>query len=164
MKIDTTRFGPITIGEEKIITMPFGMLGFPEEKRYVIFRHREDSPFFWYQSVDDPALAFVIASPFLFKPDYSVPLEDTVEQMSWIEDRDEGMLEVYVVVNIPKGSPDKMTANLIGPILINNRTHQAVQMVIMDRPYSHKFSLVGKNKDDNTVSSQNKVGDAVSEG
>jgi len=145
LKIDTTRFGPITIGEEKIITMPFGMLGFPEEKQYVIVQHREDSPFFWYQSVDDPALAFVITSPSLFKPDYSVRLEDTVEQMSWIEDRDKGMLEVYVVVNIPKGSPDKMTANLIGPILINNRTRQAVQMVITDSPYSHKFSLIGEN-------------------
>ncbi len=144
--------------------MPFGMLGFREEKRYVILQHREDSPFFWYQSVDDPALAFVITSPFLFKPDYSVPLEDTVEQMSWIEDKDKGTLELYVVVNIPKSSPDDMTANLIGPILINNRTRQAVQMVIMDSPYSHKFSLVGKNKDDNMGSSQNKVGDAVSEG
>ena len=145
MKLDTTRFGPITIGEDKIITMPFGMLGFPEEKRYVIVQHREDSPFFWYQSVDDPALAFVITNPFLFKPDYSVGLEDTVEQMSWIEDKDKGTLEVYVVVNIPKGSPDNMTANLIGPILINNRTHQAVQMVITDSPYSHKFSLIGEN-------------------
>ena len=144
--------------------MPFGMLGFPEEKRYVILQHREDSPFFWYQSVDDPALAFVITSPFLFKPGYSVPLEDTVEQMSWIEDKDKGKLELYVVVNIPKSSPDDMTANLIGPILINNRTRQAVQMVITDSPYSHKFSLVGKNKDDNTGSSQNKVGNPVSEG
>jgi len=164
LKIDSTRFGPITIGEERIITMPFGMLGFPEEKRYVILQHREDSPFFWYQSVDDPALAFVITSPFLFKPDYSVPLEDTVEQMSWIEDKDKGTLELYVVVNIPKSSPDDMTANLIGPILINNRTRQAVQMIIADSPYSHKFSLVGKNKDDNTGSSQNKVGNPVSEG
>ena len=144
--------------------MPFGMLGFPEEKRYVILQHREDSPFFWYQSVDDPTLAFVITSPFLFKPGYSVPLEDTVEQMSWIEDKDKGKLELYVVVNIPKSSPDDMTANLIGPILINNRTRQAVQMVITDSPYSHKFSLVGKNKDDNTGSSQNKVGDPVPEG
>jgi flagellar assembly factor FliW len=164
LKIDSTRFGPITIGEDRIITMPFGMLGFPEEKRYVILQHREDSPFFWYQSVDDPALAFVITSPFLFNPDYSVPLEDTVEQMSWIEDKDKGTLELYVVVNIPKSSPDDMTANLIGPILINNRTRQAVQMIIADSPYSHKFSLVGKNKDDNTGSSQNKVGNPVSEG
>lgn len=145
MKIKTTRFGTITIEEEKIITMPFGMLGFPDVKRFVMLQHKEDSPFFWYQSVDDPMLAFVIMSPFLFKPDYNVDVENVLKEMSWNEEEKQNTLELYVVVNIPKGAPDKMTANLIGPILINNKIHQAVQMVISDSPYTHKFPLVREN-------------------
>ncbi|RLB16922.1 MAG: hypothetical protein DRG35_02410 [Deltaproteobacteria bacterium] len=145
MKIKTTRFGTITIEEEKIITMPFGMLGFPDVKRYVILQHKENSPFFWYQSVDDPALAFVIMSPFLFKPDYDVDVENVLKEMSWNEEEKQDNLELYVVVNIPKGAPDKMTANFIGPILINNKIHQAVQMVISDSPYTHKFPLLREN-------------------
>ena len=129
MKIKTTRFGTITTEEDNIITMPFGMLGFPDRKRFVILQHKEDSPFFWYQSVDDPMLAFVIMSPFLFKPDYSVNLENIVKEMSWNEEEKQHNLELYVVVNIPEGSPDQMTANLIGPILINNKIHQAVHCV-----------------------------------
>jgi len=42
MNIKTTRFGTITIGEEKIITMPFGMLGFPDKKRFIIIQHKEN--------------------------------------------------------------------------------------------------------------------------
>ena len=145
MKIKTTRFGIITIEEEKIITMLFGMLGFPDVKRFVILQHKENSPFFWYQSVDDPMLAFVIMSPFLFKPDYNVDVENVLKEMSWNEEEKQNTLELYVVVNIPKGAPDKMTANLIGPILINNKIHQAVQMVISDSPYTHKFPLVREN-------------------
>ncbi|MCD6264666.1 MAG: flagellar assembly protein FliW [Deltaproteobacteria bacterium] len=145
MKIKTTRFGTITIEEEKIITMPFGMLGFPDVKRYVILQHKENSPFFWYQSVDDPALAFVIMSPFLFKPDYDVDVENVLKEMSWNEEEKQDNLELYVVVNIPKGAPEKMTANFIGPILINNKIHQAVQMVISDSPYTHKFPLLREN-------------------
>ncbi|RLB25548.1 MAG: hypothetical protein DRG73_01445 [Deltaproteobacteria bacterium] len=145
LKIKTTRFGTITIEEEKIITMPFGMLGFPDVKRYVILQHKENSPFFWYQSVDDPALAFVIMSPFLFKPDYDVDVENVLKEMSWNEEEKQDNLELYVVVNIPKGAPDKMTANFIGPILINNKIHQAVQMVISDSPYTHKFPLLKEN-------------------
>ena len=145
MKIKTTRFGTITTEEDNIITMPFGMLGFPDRKRFVILQHKEDSPFFWYQSVDDPMLAFVIMSPFLFKPDYSVNLENIVKEMSWNEEEKQHNLELYVVVNIPEGSPDQMTANLIGPILINNKIHQAVQMVISDSLYTHKFPLIKKN-------------------
>ena len=145
LKVDTARFGAITIDEKKIITMPFGMLGFQDEKRYAMVQHKENSPFFWYQSLDDPALAFVITSPFFFVPDYSVPLDDAIDKMSWHQEKVEDTVEPYVVVNIPNGSPDKMTANLIGPILVNTETFQAVQMVVTDSPYSHRFPLL---KDD----------------
>jgi flagellar assembly factor FliW len=125
--------------------MPFGMLGFPDAKRFVMLQHKENSPFFWYQSVDDPTLAFVIMNPFLFKPDYSIDLDNWVTEMAWNEEGRQDNLELYVVVNIPKGAPDKMTANLIGPILINNTIHQAVQMIISDSPYNHKFPLLQEN-------------------
>ena len=143
MEIKTTRFGTINITGDKIINMPSGMLGFPDQKRFVIIQHKEDSPFFWYQSVDDPALAFIITNPFLFKPDYKVDLEPILKEMSWNGDGTTHHLELYVVVNIPKGLPQKMTGNLIGPILINNKAHQAVQIVIADSIYTHNFPLLG---------------------
>lgn len=143
MKINTTRFGNVTINKKKIIGMPFGMLGFPDKKQFVILRHKENSPFFWYQSVDEPSLAFVIMSPLHFVPGYTVDVEKVLKEMSW--DEGENSLELYVVVNIPKGSPDKMTANLIGPILINNKILQAVQVVIADSDYSHKFPLISED-------------------
>jgi flagellar assembly factor FliW len=123
--------------------MPSGMLGFSENKRFVLFRHKENSPFFWYQSVDEPSLAFVVTSPFLFVPDYDVAADEAAKAMSW-NDAVESDLELYVVTNIPKGEPDKMTANLIGPILINVKKRQAIQMVISNSPYSHKFPLAGR--------------------
>ncbi len=126
--------------------MPFGMLGFPDKKKFIILQHQENSPFFWYQSVDDPTLAFVITDPFLFKPDYEIDLEGALKEMSWNGDGKNDNLELYIVVNIPKGLPHKMTGNLIGPILINNKVHQAVQIVISDSPYTHKFPLIKDNK------------------
>ncbi len=146
MKIKTTRFGTINIEEENIINMPFGMLGFLDKKRFVILQHKKNSPFFWYQSIDDPSLAFVITSPFLFKPDYEIDMDDVLREMSWNGDRGKNNVELYVVVNIPKGSPDKMTANLIGPILINNKARQAVQMVISNSLYTHKFPLIREDQ------------------
>jgi flagellar assembly factor FliW len=141
VKINTTRFGALTLEEKKIIDMPTGMLGFPEKRRFVILTHRDDSPFYWYQSVDDPDLAFVITSPSLFHPDYNVDLTDTLKAMSWDLAEKESIL-LYVVVNIPKGSPEKMTANFIGPILVNPEKCQAVQTVIANSPYSHKVPLM----------------------
>jgi len=146
LKIETTRFGTVTLGEEKILNMPFGMLGFPDKQRFVMLQHKDNSPFFWYQSVNDPALAFVIISPFLFMPDYEVDIDDILVEMSWNGKSENNVLELYVVVNIPKGSPEKMTANLIGPILVNNKTRQAVQMVISKSPYVHNFPLIIQNE------------------
>ena len=139
MKITTAQFGEVEIEEEKIITMPLGLLGFPENRRFVIFQHKENSPFFWYQSLDDPKLAFVITNPLLFKSDYHVNPEAVFGEMEWPADAN---FDLFVIVTIPKGRPQEMTANLIGPILVNLNTREAVQMVIADTAYSHRYPLL----------------------
>ena len=125
--------------------MPFGMLGFSDKKQYLILQHQENSPFLWYQSLDEPGLAFVITSPFLFIPDYKIDFKTVLKEMSWDTNVTDNLLELYIAVNIPKGKPHKMTGNFIGPILINNHLNQAVQMVISDSPYTHKYPLLKKN-------------------
>ncbi len=145
LKIETTQFGTIQIEEKKIITMPACMPGFPGRKRFIILERENTRPFYWYQCVDDPALAFAIVNPYLFKPDYSVDLTQTLKEMSWEADGKEN-LELYVVVNTSNGVPDKITANLIGPLLINIKRYEAVQMVIHGSSYSHKYPVFGNLK------------------
>lgn len=146
MKVKTTRFGTINIQEEKIIKMPLGMLGFPDKKKFIILQHQENSPFFWYQSIDDPGLAFVITDPFLFIQDYKVDLEAALREMSWNGDWDNNYLELFIVVNIPRGMPHKMTGNFIGPVLVNSKVYEAVQIVLSNSPYSHRFPLFKKQE------------------
>lgn len=146
MNIKTARFGTIDVNEDSIIHMPFGMLGFPKSKRYLILGHKEDSPFYWFQSVDEEDLAFVITNPFLFKSDFEIDLGETLRKMSWNAEGDDSAFDLYVVVNIPKGDPGKMTANLIGPILVNRNVHHAVQMVVPESPYSHRYPLLAERE------------------
>ena len=141
MKVETTRFGTIAIQQDEIITMPFGMPGFSDQKQFVLLDHKKDSPFQWYQSIQDPSLAFVITDPFLFKPDYAVNMHKILEEMGWEQDVDGHQLKLYAIVNIPPGKPEKTTANLIGPVLMNLVTREAVQVIIPDSSYSHKFPL-----------------------
>ena len=86
-------------------------------------------------------MAFVVTDPFLFKPDYAVNLHKIVEELGWDQDVSGTHLKLYAVVNIPPGSPEKTTANLIGPVLMNLVTREAVQVIIPDSRYSHKFPL-----------------------
>lgn len=144
MKIKTTRFGEINLNNDQVIHMPQGMLGFPDSQRFVIIQNKENSPFFWYQSLDDPDLAFVIANPYLFMPDYNPQLKEGVTNMTWqISDRNFlEILEVYVVVNIPRGAPEKMTGNFMGPLVINPLCKQGVQVILSEGGYSHKTHLI----------------------
>lgn len=142
LKIQTTRFGPVSIEADKIFDMPQGMPGFPGRQRFVLLPHRENSPFCWYQSTQEPALAFVITNPLWFKPDYHVELAAMLKELSWEADIVTDCLKLYVIVNIPPGAPEKMTANLIGPLLLNCRRYQAVQMLMADSPYSHRQPLL----------------------
>jgi flagellar assembly factor FliW len=137
LKLETKDFGPVEIDDTEVIHMPTGMPGFPGVVRFVILEREETRPFLWYQCVDDPDLAFVLINPWLFRPDYSVDLGATLREMSWESDREED-LGVYVIVNASEGVPEKITANLTGPIVINNRRKEAAQLVITGSPYSHK--------------------------
>jgi len=70
LKIHTTRFGDIEIENSRVIHFPEGLLGFPEQKDYILFEHKPGSPFLWLQSATVPELAFVVTDPFLIKQDF----------------------------------------------------------------------------------------------
>jgi flagellar assembly factor FliW len=47
-----------------------------------------------------------------------------------------------VVVSIPRGAPEKMTGNFLGPLVMDLSSRVAVQLVIPDDKYSHKTRLL----------------------
>lgn len=144
MEIQTSRFGRVNVDEDRIITMKHGLIGFPDQRRFAILRPQPESVLYWYQSVDNPKLAFVITSPFIFIPEYSIILAEGIVAEMKAQSRDE--LDIYVLVTIPAGHPEKMTANLIGPLIINQKARLAEQLVVEDSPYSHKHPLLGGRK------------------
>lgn len=141
MKIETTRFGEIDIEEERVITMPTGMLGFSGKVRYAIMGHSKESPFNWLQSVDDPALAFVVVDPLLVKSDYRISVHPS--EISEIEIEDPSKALFLVIVNIAKNY-SQITVNLLGPIVINGEKRLAKQLVLNNSHYSTKHIIYSK--------------------
>ncbi|MFS8582256.1 MAG: flagellar assembly protein FliW, partial [Limnochordales bacterium] len=72
MRLNTPRFGEVDVKEEDIIVFPAGILGFEHVQRYVWLEHSDDGVFHILQGVDDPAVAFVLINPLVFRPDYKV--------------------------------------------------------------------------------------------
>ena len=137
MDVRTTRFGVIQIAEDRVITFPKGLLGFPQAKRYCLLEPGEDACFFWLQSLDEPGLAFVVTDPALFVNDYSVPIraEQLDElKLSRLEDA-----QVFVIVNKVEST---LTGNLQGPLVINTLSREGEQMVLAEKRWTTRHPLV----------------------
>lgn len=123
MKFTTTRFGEIEFPEEVVMTFPEGVLGFPDERRYILLEHdAEGSPFKWLQSLDNPDLAFIVMDPLMIEPQYRFDVDVDTARMIGTERPEDCAL--MAIINVPHEQPIRMTANLKAPLIVNvvNRT------------------------------------------
>ncbi|MDA3788848.1 MAG: flagellar assembly protein FliW [Desulfobacula sp.] len=142
MKIITRKFGEIEIEENKILAMPEGLPGFDGFEKFVLLEEPKTAPFCWFQSIEEPNLSMVVMNPFLFKPDYKLDLDGFICSRDW-EDISSDELLIYVVVNMSEDKiKTKITANLMGPLIINPKNNQVVQAVISDTNYSHQHNVL----------------------
>lgn len=140
MTFQSARFGAIEYETQDVVTMPDGMIGFPEDHEFLVLAHREGSPFRWFQSLTNPALAFLIVQPAEMVADYGFTLNESVA--AELELYEATPYLVYTVVNIPRGKPEEMTLNLAGPIVINAETRRAKQVVLEDSRFDLRHRVV----------------------
>ncbi len=137
MDIETTRFGRLSVEDERIIAFPNGLLGFPEHTRFALIQTGEENYFFWLQSVDEPNLAFVVTDPTIFFKDYDLLLKDETRQE--IELTDDAFAQVFVICN---KVGDWLTGNLLGPILVNAQNRLAQQVVLTEKKWTTRQPLM----------------------
>jgi len=131
------------IEDGQIVTMQGGMPGFRNMKRFVIIEREEIWPFSCYQCLDDPLLSFYIMSPSMITADYKVNIRQGLREAGWEGDSPEDV-KLYVIVNTSAGVPEKITANLIGPLLVNTRRLEAEQLVLHNSSYSHQHPIISQ--------------------
>jgi flagellar assembly factor FliW len=140
--IKTSRFGEVEIDKDRAIHFPDGILGFPEQKDYVILEHKPGSPFCWLQCLTVPDLAFVMTDPLFVKSDF---LEDIPPQeKALVTDENNGRYLLFSLVTIPQGEPEKSTVNLLGPIVIYPESKTGRQVILANSGYNHRHPLVFK--------------------
>lgn len=126
--METTRFGEIEIDPETVISFPDGLPGFPDVRGITLIKVSDDQPFYWLQDVDRGDLAFLSVVPWEYFPEYELALSDDDE--SALEVDDPADLLVLALVTIDRDVP-LVTANLLGPIVINQTKRLARQTVLL---------------------------------
>lgn len=128
MKIQTTRFGWIQIGQEDVIQFPEGLLGFETLRQFVLLDDPNDEIFAWLQSCEEPAIAFPVLEPELFSEKYQINL--TRHDLESLQATAEG-IRGFAIITIPS-DPTHMTANLKAPVVVNVAKRLARQCVLQD--------------------------------
>jgi flagellar assembly factor FliW len=137
MNVETTRFGTVQVDDDRVITFTSGLLGFASFKRFALLQPDDEGVFFWLQSVDAPELAFVVSDPALWVPGYQATIRR--EQMELLQLRSLEEAQVFVIVN-KYGSA--LTANLQGPLVVNVKRREAMQLVLADRKWTTRHEIV----------------------
>ena len=143
MIVESTRFGAFEVDETRSIEFPEGIMGFPGSTRYVIVEV-EESPYSWLQSLDEPEVAFLSVEPWDFFPDYDLELGVEHQNELGISSPDETAVLVLLTVHRDGDAHDaiELTANLLGPVVINSERRLARQVVLDKTPYTTREPLV----------------------
>ncbi|MCP4723551.1 MAG: flagellar assembly protein FliW [bacterium] len=131
--IENNQLGKVEIDRDKVVIFPEGLIGFEDLKNFVIIDLEEYEPFQWLLCVDDPDITFPIISPIIVVDPYE---PDITREMAYNlgDFKDEDLL-IYTIVTI-RPELNKVTANLLGPIIINQSTRLGHQVVLKDDEYS----------------------------
>jgi flagellar assembly factor FliW len=137
MDIESTRFGRLSVDDERIITVPKGLLGFPNHTRFALIQTSDENYFFWLQSIDEPNLAFVVTDPSIFFKDYDVPIRE--ETQAELQLSDLGHAQVFVICN---KVDEWLTGNLLGPIVVNAANRTGQQVVLTEKKWTTRQPLL----------------------
>lgn len=141
MRITTRLFGEIEVSEDKIITFPSGIIGFPEMQKFTLIFDEEkgtNAGIRWMQSLDEAGFALPVMDPLVVKADYNPEVDD--ELLKGLGNIGPDNLLVLVTVTVP-ADLTKMSVNLQGPIVINVEERKACQVIIDGEDYPIKYPI-----------------------
>jgi flagellar assembly factor FliW len=142
MKIRTKPYGEIEVDEKQRVQFPEGIIGFEGIHDYFMIDSKE-GPFYWLQSAEYPELAFLLVNPRVFMEEYRLAVRNADIQLLAPE-IDTDLLD-FAIVTVPE-DPDKISANLMGPILINRKTKTAVQAISENDEFGVKHFILEEMK------------------
>jgi flagellar assembly factor FliW len=127
MKINTTRFGSVTIEDSDVLTFVDGLIGMEECRRWVLLADAQNSALGWLQSLDRAEVALAVVSPRRFVPDYQCRVARRDIQSLGLEEPNDAQ-----VLTIVSQAGNSLAVNLKAPLVIHLAERLGRQIVARD--------------------------------
>ena len=134
-RIDTELFGTIEVTDEQVLTFAQGPLGFPACTQWVLLGGATAGTA-WLQSTEHEPLAFLLVDPFHLFDGYTVELPPL--ELARLGATNASEVAVFAIVTLPESREAPVTANLLGPIVVNFRGRTGAQLVTSSERWSIK--------------------------
>ena len=123
-----------------VLDFPWGLPGFPDTRRMALSEldgdAAQDSALRLLVDLDRPSARFLVVPPGVCFPDHEVDLDDASAARLGLASAEEAL--VLVVLNV---TDEEVTANLLGPVVVNTRTRTGLQAVLADGDLSTRTPL-----------------------
>jgi flagellar assembly factor FliW len=138
-RVKSDQLGEIEVEDGAVVHFPEGIPGFESCHDFVLIEDEGFSPFHWLQSLDEGGVAFVVVDPAVIYPDYHVQLGPADIAAIQLEDAAGALVRVILTIN---EDPEKTTANLQGPLLINVAENLGCQVLLTRSPYEPRYPVM----------------------
>lgn len=131
MKVETYLFGAVEVIPEKVINFPNGLVGFEQNKRFMLVHEADKAQPASYtlQSLDDPTIAFQIVDPTTLGFNYELSLSDAENALLQTPAADD-IAVMQVLFKQEEGGKAGISPNLRAPLVINTRLRVGLQKVM----------------------------------
>lgn len=113
-----------------VLELTEALLGFPGHRDYALVPVDTSGMVHWLQAIDPEGPRFVVVPAAPFFPDYAPAFPDAV--LTALGLRAAGEPGLYCLVTVPDGDIGAATANLRAPLVVNEASGRARQVVLAD--------------------------------
>tara|TARA_R110000868_G_scaffold218576_2_gene469160 strand:- start:86361 stop:86831 length:471 start_codon:yes stop_codon:yes gene_type:complete len=136
-----TRFGEVTLREDRLINFAQGLLGFNECTTFGLSKlpNTDESPIMLLQCVNAPEIGFLVADPKILG--LTIKDEDVSKALKEAGMSKESTQVLVILTMYDQEDSYYLTANLRAPLLVDSRTRQARQHILSSKEYTTQHKL-----------------------
>jgi flagellar assembly factor FliW len=127
MRINTQRFGTLSLNADQLFLFPQGLIGMESLRQWALLPDLDNPSVAWLQSAARGDRAIALISPRAFFDDYRVHVSR--RDLAALHMRDGA--QVYVMTTVA-GHVGKLTTNLRSPLLLNLNRRLGCQVITQD--------------------------------
>lgn len=133
--MQSTRFGELEIREDSILVAARPIPGFPGSTRYTLLAGSDTDAILWLHSLDEAHVAFPVADPQRYYPDYEVSARKEDLAPLGVGEETMDSVRVLSLLVVPAGDPMATTLNLRAPLIINTASSSFFQLINDDETW-----------------------------